>query len=70
MKLPIGISDFKKVIKGEYQFTDKSLLVQEILNDSADVILITRPRRFGKISQCFLHYNMFATCTCVFTRYL
>lgn len=59
MKLPIGISDFKKVIKGEYQFTDKSLLVQEILNDSADVILITRPRRFGKTLNLSMLYYFF-----------
>ena len=57
MKLPIGISDFKKVIKGGYQFTDKSLLIQEILDDSADVILITRPRRFGKtLNLSMLYY--------------
>eukprot|EP00919_Chromeraceae_sp_WS-2016_P000524 GHVR01001325.1.p1 GENE.GHVR01001325.1~~GHVR01001325.1.p1 ORF type:complete len:558 (-),score=92.85 GHVR01001325.1:1132-2805(-) len=57
MKLPIGISDFKKVIKGGYQFTDKSLLIKEILNDSADVILITRPRRFGKtLNLSMLYY--------------
>ena len=59
MKLPIGISDFKEIIKGEYQFTDKSLLIQEIINDSAKVILITRPRRFGKTLNLSMLYYFF-----------
>jgi hypothetical protein len=38
MKLPVGLSDFKKLVKEGYQFADKSLLIKEILTDSADVI--------------------------------
>jgi hypothetical protein len=48
LKLPIGISDFKKLIVGHYHFVDKSLFIHEIMNDGAEVILLTRPRRFGK----------------------
>jgi Predicted AAA-ATPase/PD-(D/E)XK nuclease superfamily len=48
LKLPIGLSDFRQVIQEKYYFVDKSLLIQEILEDSASVLLITRPRRFGK----------------------
>ena len=59
MKLPIGISDFKELIKGEYQFTDKSLLLKEVINDSAKVILITRPRRFGKTLNLSTLYYFF-----------
>lgn len=44
MKLPIGESDFKKFIDRELYFVDKSLFIQEVLDD-AEVILITRPRR-------------------------
>ncbi len=47
MKLPIGVSDFQKVIEGGFEFLDKSLFIQDVINDT-DVILITRPRRFGK----------------------
>jgi len=47
-KLPIGISDFKKLIEGNYYFVDKSLFIEEIIEDSAEVILLPRPRRFGK----------------------
>jgi len=47
MKLPIGLSNFREIIEGGYDFIDKSLFIQDVLNDT-QVILITRPRRFGK----------------------
>lgn len=47
MKLAIGYSDFKKIIDQKRYFADKSKLIAEIIDD-AEVILITRPRRFGK----------------------
>ncbi len=54
---PIGISDFKKVAGGGYTLVDKSLFIRDILNDDAEVILITRPRRFGKtINMSMLRY--------------
>ncbi|WP_240739570.1 AAA family ATPase [Marinitoga lauensis] len=46
-KLPIGRSDFKSIIEDNMYYIDKSLLIKEII-ESGDVILITRPRRFGK----------------------
>jgi Protein of unknown function (DUF1703)./Predicted AAA-ATPase. len=46
--LPIGIDDFKKLIEEEAFFIDKSLLIKELIDDSAEIKLITRPRRFGK----------------------
>ena len=47
-RLPIGISDFKKMREGNYYYIDKSDLIEEILNDGVEVSLFTRPRRFGK----------------------
>jgi hypothetical protein len=47
-KLPIGLSDFKEVREESYYYVDKSLLIQEIINRSSKVILLPRPRRFGK----------------------
>ncbi len=61
MKLPIGISDFQKLIKGEYQFADKSNLIKDIINDSAEVSLITRPRRFGKTLNLSMLYYFFSS---------
>jgi len=57
MKLPVGISDFQELIQGKYDFADKTLFVKEILDDSAKIILVTRPRRFGKtLNMSMLHY--------------
>lgn len=47
-QIPIGIDDFEKLIKGDYYFADKSLLIKEFLESGAEVTLIPRPRRFGK----------------------
>ena len=47
-KLPIGISDFKKIIDGNYYYIDKSLMIKELLDTGGDVTLLPRPRRFGK----------------------
>ncbi|WP_165147444.1 AAA family ATPase, partial [Marinitoga sp. 38H-ov] len=46
-KLPVGESDFKSIIEDNMYYIDKSLLIKEILSGGR-VILITRPRRFGK----------------------
>ena len=47
-KLPIGISDFKEIIKENYYYIDKSLFIKDVLDIGSKVILIPRPRRFGK----------------------
>ncbi|MBN1684421.1 MAG: AAA family ATPase [Gammaproteobacteria bacterium] len=47
-RYPIGISDFKEIIDNGYCFVDKTLLIQELLQDPAKILLFTRPRRFGK----------------------
>ena len=54
MRIPIGISDFKELIKdvsstGEHYFyCDKSMLIQDIIDEGPKILLFTRPRRFGK----------------------
>ncbi len=47
-KLPVGISDFKDVITGNYCYVDKSLFIKEVLDKGDKILLIPRPRRFGK----------------------
>ncbi len=44
----VGSDDFKKLLLNSNIFVDKSLLIKEVIEDSSDVILITRPRRWGK----------------------
>nr|VFK45444.1 MAG: Predicted AAA-ATPase [Candidatus Kentron sp. SD]VFK49814.1 MAG: Predicted AAA-ATPase [Candidatus Kentron sp. SD] len=47
-KPPIGLSDFPRLIREGYAYVDKSRLIQSVLDSSAQVILLPRPRRFGK----------------------
>ncbi len=57
MEFPIGVSDFENLIEGDYYFVDKSLLIKEIIEDGSQVLLITRPRRFGKtLNLSMLYY--------------
>lgn len=49
MNIPVGISDFTKLIQNDFYYIDKTGLIQELLTrDKFEVILFTRPRRFGK----------------------
>ncbi|NUU98968.1 hypothetical protein XO12_02165 [Marinitoga sp. 1154] len=55
-RLPIGDSDFKTVIEDNAYYIDKSMLIKEIITGGR-VILITRPRRFGKtLNMSMLEY--------------
>ena len=47
-KLPIGLSDFREIRENDYYYVDKSLFIQQILDCSGKVLLLPRPRRFGK----------------------
>ncbi len=46
-RLPIGISDFRELIKGNYVYVDKTKYIYELVSSSKYVFL-SRPRRFGK----------------------
>jgi hypothetical protein len=47
-KLPVGISDFKDVISDNYYYVDKTLFIKEIIDRGDKILLVPRPRRFGK----------------------
>ena len=47
-KIALGESDFKSIIDNSEYFVDKTLLIKEFLEDSSRIVLIPRPRRFGK----------------------
>ena len=47
-KLPIGRSDFKELREENRYFVDKSLFIKEIIAEESQVVLLPRPRRFGK----------------------
>lgn len=49
MNIPVGVSDFAEIRQNGYYYVDKSGLISALLQTAATkVILITRPRRFGK----------------------
>jgi len=47
-KMAIGIDNFRTLLFKSDVFVDKSLLIKELIEDPSEVILITRPRRWGK----------------------
>lgn len=47
LPLPIGESDFKKLVDS-YYYVDKTLMIKEFIDTKPKVSLFTRPRRFGK----------------------
>jgi len=47
-RILLGISDFQGLIEAGGYFIDKSLLVEEVLEHPQEVLLLPRPRRFGK----------------------
>lgn len=49
LNIPVGISDFERIRELDYYYVDKTGLIKTLLRGEMDeVILITRPRRFGK----------------------
>ena len=49
LNIPVGVSDFSQIRENGYYYVDKTGLISELLKKStANVTLITRPRRFGK----------------------
>ncbi len=46
--IPVGIDSFEDIIDGNYYYVDKTGFAKDIIDKSAKVTLITRPRRFGK----------------------
>ena len=53
----IGISDFKALRLRKNYFIDKSIYIKDIIDNQSGVVLITRPRRFGKtLNMSMLRY--------------
>jgi len=49
LRIPKGISDFRELREGNFEFVDKSHLITQFLDRDGDkVVLLPRPRRFGK----------------------
>ena len=60
LKIPVGISDFAKIRNYKYYYVDKMGLIEDLLEkETAEVTLITRPRRFGKTMGMSMLDNFF-----------
>ncbi|MHB1651028.1 MAG: AAA family ATPase [Desulfitobacteriaceae bacterium] len=56
-RIAIGVSDFREMFTGAYYYVDKTLFIKDILEDGSKVILLPRPRRFGKtLNMSMLRY--------------
>ena len=58
-KIRVGTDSFADLLSASNVFVDKSLFIQEFLENSSKVVLLTRPRRWGKslnmdMLRCFL----------------
>ena len=47
-KLPYGISDYEKLIQGNYYYVDKTKYIEKLENLSEIYVMFLRPRKFGK----------------------
>ena len=57
-RVPIGIENFKKMIDDNCYYVDKTGLINDVLNE--EVIMYTRPRRFGKTLNMSMLYYFFS----------
>lgn len=48
VKIPIGVDDFREMRREGYTFVDKSFFVRDVIDNASKVLLLPRPRRFGK----------------------
>ena len=69
LNIPVGVSDFSQIRENEYYYVDKTGLISELLKKStANVTLITRPRRFGK-TLAMRCWNIFSIFDMITIRY-
>ena len=49
LKLPKGKQSYENIVQKNYYYVDKTRALKSVFeDDSSQVLLITRPRRFGK----------------------
>jgi hypothetical protein len=62
LALPIGFSDYRDLRRSGETYVDKTLWIADVLDNSAKVLLVPRPRRFGKtLNLTMLRYFLEAT---------
>ncbi len=57
-KLPKGLTQFSSIIENNFYYVDKTLSIKNVFSDDpSELMLITRPRRFGKTLLMNTFYN-------------
>jgi hypothetical protein len=66
MHLPVGVSNFRDLIENKdpqqkgYLYVDKTNFIKEIIYDLTPVIVLTRPRSFGKTLNLSMLHHFFS----------
>ena len=47
-ELPIGVENFRDLLRGNFYYVDKTRFIKPVVQSGSKVLLMTRPRRFGK----------------------
>ncbi len=58
-EIGLGIDSFRKLIESDVYYVDKTSFVKEIIDTKSEVLLFTRPRRFGKTLNMDMLKNYF-----------
>ena len=61
IKLPYGISNFKRLVRDDYYYVDKTKYIEQIEESDEPYIFFLRPRRFGKsllVSKLRYYYGL------------
>ena len=65
--MPIGVSNFRKLMTHKspqnpfgYVYIDKSLFIKEVIDEALEVLVLLRPRRFGKTLNISMLQHFFA----------
>lgn len=61
LKLPVGIENFEDIRRFGFYYTDKTMLIEQLLLNWSKVTLFTRPRRFGKTLNMSMMRSFFET---------
>uniref|UniRef100_A0A7C4RYA3 AAA-ATPase-like domain-containing protein n=1 Tax=Fervidobacterium pennivorans TaxID=93466 RepID=A0A7C4RYA3_FERPE len=47
-ELPLGVNDYKDIIKGNFIYVDKTKYIYELVRREKGIYFLSHPRRFGK----------------------
>ncbi|MCP5050691.1 MAG: AAA family ATPase [bacterium] len=64
-RLPVGVSDFKDIVTGNYCYVDKTLFIKELIDKGAKILLIT----LNPVNNSIVTVNSFSNVIITIFRY-